>query len=483
MVTSSSVSVKKNFGYNLLLTFCKYLFPLITYPYVSRVLGVDSIGVCNFVDGIINFFVLLSALGVGSYGVREIAKCRNDETRRNEIFSNLFFFNFVGTGCSIVLLIVGTQYVPAMYPYKDYVWIGVVKLFFNMFLIEWFFQGLQKFRYITIRSILVRLLYVVGVFVFVHDKNDAIVYYALTAITIVLNAVCNWMYARQFGTFSWKRINLKLYIIPVLTFGYYRMLTYMYTSFNTVFLGFCSGDREVGYFSTATKLYGIIMGVFSAFTTVMIPRVSELIGAGEMTKVQSIADKTFSALSKVAFPVIIVSFIYAKDIVRLIAGAGYEGAETPFRIVIFLMIIVGMEQIVISQFLMASSSNKSIFLISSVGAVVGLVSNILLTPKFGAVGTSIAWGFSEFSVLCVGVVALKKKMHIVVRWKEFLANLAWSLAYIPLPLTLLILYPSLGYVSKVLVLFAEFGIFVMINFICNKNELLLNFIKKMKKRG
>jgi len=475
-------SVKKNFGYNLLLTFCKYLFPLITYPYVSRVLGVDSIGVCNFVDGIIDFFVLLSALGVGSYGVREIAKCKNDESQKNKVFSNLVFFNFVGTSFSIVLLIVGTFCVPAMYPYKDYLWIGVVKLFFNMFLIEWFFQGLQKFRYITIRSILVRLFYVVCVFVFVHDKSDAIVYYALTAVTIVLNAVCNWMYARQFGSFSWKMINLKLYIIPVLTFGYYRILTYMYTSFNTVFLGFCSGDREVGYFSTATKLYGIIMGVFSAFTTVMIPRVSELIGAREMTKVQSIADKTFSALSKVAFPIIIVSVAYAKDIIRLIAGAGYEGAETPFRIVIFLMIIVGMEQIVISQFLMASSSNKSIFLISSVGASVGLFSNILLTPKFGAIGTSVAWGISEFSVLCVGVVALEKNMHIFVRWKELLLNLIWSLAYIPLPLALFVLYPSLGYMSKGLVLLAEFGIFVLINFVFYKNELLLSYIRKMKKR-
>ena len=135
MVEKTTKSLKKNFGYNLVLTLCKYLFPLMTYPYVSRVLGVDKIGLCNFVDSIINYFVLFSTLGITSYGVREIAKCRNDLVRKNKVFSNLLAINFIGTILAIVVLVACTLCVPALLVYQKYLWVGIGKLFFEMSLV------------------------------------------------------------------------------------------------------------------------------------------------------------------------------------------------------------------------------------------------------------------------------------------------------------------------------------------------------------
>ena len=121
-------SVKKNFGYNLLLTFCGYLIPLITYPYISRVLGVQNIGICNFVDSVINYFVLFSMLGIGSFGVREIARVRQNEERRNFVFSNLITINILTTILAVVVLLVCTFFVPKFAAYKPFLFIGVYSL-------------------------------------------------------------------------------------------------------------------------------------------------------------------------------------------------------------------------------------------------------------------------------------------------------------------------------------------------------------------
>ena len=405
-------NLKKNFGFNLLLTLCNYIFPLITYPYVSRVLGVENIGVCNFIDSIVNYFVLFSMLGVSSYGVREIARCKNDKIKRDEVFSNLFILNSFMTIVSSVVLILCTLFISQLSPYKDFLGIGLIKIIFNLFLIEWFFQGIQNFKYITIRSVIVRCIYVVSVFIFVRTSVDSVIYYLLTCLTIVINAICNWCYSRNFTKFRVRNINLYCYIKPVIIYGYYRILTSMYTTCNTIFLGFSCGDIEVGYFSTATKLYGIIMGVFTALTTVMIPHISQLLLEGNKEKVQRIFNITLTLLVYVSIPMIFLCELFAPWIIYLIAGPGYEGAILPFRIVICLLLIIGMEQIIIQQFLMASNSNKSIFLVSTYGAVSGVTLNFFITPRLGALGSSIAWSCSEIVVLLAGLILVKKHMGL-----------------------------------------------------------------------
>lgn len=247
------MGVKKNFGYNLILTFCNYLFPLITYPYISRVLGVELIGTCSFVDSIVNYFILFSTLGVGSYGVREISRCGDDRERRNAVFSSLVTLNALFSILAVAVLVICTFTLPQLAEYKEFLGIGIIKLIFNLFLIEWFFQGIEQFKYITIRSVIIRAIYVMAILLFVKSKEDVYLYYGMTSAIVVINSIINWNYSRKFRSFSLKSVDLRLFIAPVITFGYYRLLTSMYTTFNTTFLGFSSGDVEVGYFSTATN--------------------------------------------------------------------------------------------------------------------------------------------------------------------------------------------------------------------------------------
>lgn len=465
------MSIRKNFGYNLILTLCNYLFPLITYPYVSRVLGADKIGVCGIVDGIVNYFVIFSMLGIGSYGVREIARCGSDLKRRSSVFTNLFIVNVLLTIISVAILVVATLYFDRLQPYKPFLFIGVLKIVFNLFLIEWFFQGIERFKYITLRSVAVNTVYVVSVLLFVKNSNDVLLYYLLTTLVVVVNALCNWYCSRAFRQWNFKGLCITGCLLPIFTFGYYRVLTSMYTTFNVIFLGFVAGDTQAGYFTTATKLYTILMAVFTAFTTVMIPRVSAMLHAGEHNKLQRMANDTFDLLFLLSLPLIIFVLFFSPQIISLLAGSGYEGAILPFRIVILLLIVIGMEQIVVQQFLMASPSNRPIMIVSTLGAFTGIAVNLWLTPRYGAVGSALAWSFSEVAVLVAGLFMMKRYVSVDIEFSRIMNSLLYSLPYVLIDGIIYYMTPS--DIAMWVAVPLNVVLFILINVYIKRNEQLM----------
>lgn len=247
-------NVKKNFFYSSILTTANYIFPFITYPYVSRVLGVDKIGACNFADSIIHYFILISMLGISSIGIREIAKSKRDYNELCRTFNNLFWLNGACTLLAILILLISIYSIPQLYEHKNLMFIGVLKLISNFLLIEWLFKGLEDFKYITQRTLIVKCAYVVCVFCFVKKQADYPIYYLLLTLMVSLNALCNCMYARKYVRIEIPKSIFK-YIKPLVIMGVYAILTNMYTTFTTAFLGFKSGETHVGYFSTATKIF------------------------------------------------------------------------------------------------------------------------------------------------------------------------------------------------------------------------------------
>lgn len=468
------MGIRQNFGYNLILAICNYLCPIIVFPYVSHVLGVRNVGICGFVDSIIEYFIIFSMLGISGYGVREIARCRDNITQRNAVFTNLFIINILLTVVAVAVLLIATSLLPQLEPYRPFLLLGIVKIVFNLFLIEWFFQGLEQFKYITMRSVLVRVIYVIAVLLFVRDSGDIFVYYLLTTLVVAFNAVVNWNYSRRFRSWNFNELKLLFYLLPILSFGYNKLLTSMYTTFNTLFLRYETNDVEVGYFTTAMKLYYTLMAIFSAFTITMIPKVSTMFAAGEKEKLQHISNNTFMMLFTFTLPVIYFSLFFAPEIIHLVAGAGYDGAVAPFRIVVLLLLIIGMEQVVIQQFLMASTYHRSIVVVSTVGAIVGICLNIFVTPLFGAVGASIAWLVAEIAVLVVGVVLVRKYMGLVMLSVKQLPCLLWTIPYILLDAFIFLLLPTntgmyIAVVSNILLFFA-------INMWLNRNNLVMDTI-------
>lgn len=393
------VSLKKNVAYSTILTCAGYIFPLITYPYVSRVLGVTNIGTCNFVDSIINYFSIISMMGIGTIGIREVSACGDNIDKRSKAFSSLFWLNGITTFIAALALLIAIFAVPQLSEYKWLMLIGFVKLITNFLSIEWFFRGIENFKYITDRSLFVKCIYVIAVFIFIHSKDDIIAYYLLSSVFITsINAFLNFNYARKFVHLSWHGTVFKPYLKSFLILGLYFILTSMYTTFNTAFLGFECGPKEVGYYATATKLFAIILSFYSAFTTVMMPRMSSLLSEGRVQEFKDKLNASEDVLLAFTIPLAMIGFIYAPEIIRIISGKGYEEAIIPMRIIMPLIFIIGYEQVLVIQTLMPLKKDKAIFINSVIGAIVGVSLNIILVPLYKSMGSSIVWLFSEISV-------------------------------------------------------------------------------------
>lgn len=416
-------SIKKNFLYSSILTSANYIFPLLTYPYVSRVLGVTNIGICNFVDSIIHYFILISMMGIGVVGIREIAKDKYNRKELDSTFSALFWINTITTSIAFLILIAATLCIDQLRERWQMMAIGGLKLLMNYMLIEWLYKGLEEFKFITIRTLIIKAMYVTAVFVFVRCSADYPVYYLLSVLMIVLNSVVNIVYARHFVSLQVRHVNISRFIKPFCILGVYSLLTAMYTSFNVAYLGFVAGDTEVGYYTTATKLYSIFIALFTAFTGVMLPRMSSLIAENKIEEYKAKLAKAYNVLFAFSTPLIIFTIIYAPSIIYIIAGAGYEGAIIPMRIVMPLILIIGYEQILIVQGLMPLKKDNAIFRNSIIGAVIGLVLNLILVSSLKSVGSSIVWLVSEIVVLSSAQYYVWKYLEIQFPWKILLCNI------------------------------------------------------------
>lgn len=396
---SSSTTIKKNFAYSSILTITGYIFPFITFPYVSRILGPEGIGEYNFANSVISYFSIFAMMGINTIGIREIARVKDNKSELSRVFNSLLLLNFIATVISILFLLLFIPIISSFDAHKDYLYIGVSNILCGSLIIEWFYKGIEDFKYITIRSLVIRCVYVISIFLFIKDSDDSLLYFLLTTLMTVINAVVNLLHARRHVFFSLKGIDFKPFLKSFFILGIYQILTSMYISFNVIYLGSVANDTAVGYYSVSVKLYTLLMSVFTAFTGVMLPRMSSILSQGSMDEFKELTTKSFDCLLLFSLPCIAIAEIYAPEIIRIVGGVGYEGSITPFRIIMPLMFIVGYEQIIIVQILTPLKKDVSILINSLCGASVSLLLNILLVSNLQSVGSSIVWFASELAVL------------------------------------------------------------------------------------
>ena len=404
-------SIKKNFAYKSVLTLSTYVMSFITFPYVSRVLGVERIGLVNFVDNTVNYFLLFATLGVNLLGVREIAGAKNDMDRQSKIFSNILGINLLFTILILAVYIVAIFLIPRFQQLSELFFIGTAKILFTTFLVEWFFTGIENFKYITIRSLLVKLLYVLAVFIFIKTSDDYKLYFILTVGVVVVNATINMLYVRKFVSISFADLFMVRYIKQNMVLGIYTIMTSMYITFNVMFLGLVSNDTEVGYYTTAFKLYSVVLGFFTAFTNVMLPRMSFLLANGEKDRFNELISKSFSVMSTFIVPLILCSIIMAPQIIYVLSGPGYEGAILPMRIIMPAALFVGIAQVLAVQGIMPLRRDKVLLLASFVGAIVSLIINICVVSQLRSVGSAIVLLSAE-TVVTATYIIYALKVHI-----------------------------------------------------------------------
>lgn len=476
------MSIKKNFIFNVSLTLSTYVANLIIFPYVSRVLGVENIGAIGFVSNVIQYFVLFSTLGISVIGIREIAACDDNREKRSVVFSSLVLLLLIFSATITIIYGIIIFTVPQLIRHKELFFIGTAQLIFSTFLIEWFYQGIEQFKYISLRNIFLKILYVIAVFVFVKSKSDYMIYFGLTVCVVVLNALINLSYSRKYISFSFRHVQIRKYYRQVFSLGVYRILTSMYTTFNVIYLGIVCNDIEVGYYYTSTKIFYILMGVLGAFTQVMLPRMSILIADEKISEFKLMIQKSFNFVFSLTFPVVVFTVIFASQIIYLLSGKGYEGAIVPMQIIMPMIFFTGVAQILVVQVLLPLKKDNIILIASIIGAIVGIASNLLFVKQNGAVGSAIVLLISEiFADLFCFIYIVNNKV-VAFPYKGLWFNFLNSLPYIVICFFTLMIVKS----TFLIVLIAGFICFIYYIFsqlFIMKNDFIVKLVKsnfKMK---
>lgn len=473
-------SLKSNVFYNALHTASNYVFPLLVYPYVTRVLGPTNLGQCGFYSSIMHYFILLAMMGIGTIGVREMAMARKsgDKKQVSRIFSSVLVLNVLSTLISIAILIVVAFVVPQFRGDIAFMGVVAIQVFFNSFLVEWLYKGLEDFKYITIRTVIVKTLFVISVFVFVRHRDDQLLYFSLGTCMVVMNALINIVHSRKYVKFSFRGINFKPFLGSFFILGLYAFLTSMYKSFNVMFLGFVSDNTQVGYYSAATKLYTALIAFYTSFTSVMLARLSSLREEKDRNKFNLLINKSLSLLLAISVPLVLFAEAFTPQIIRIIAGEGYASSVLPMRIITPLMWVIGFEQITVIQILMPLKQDKAILLNSTWGAVCAVILNILLTPKLQSVGTAITWFGSEIVVLVSSLYFAQKLVDIKFPFKELAKHI---LLYLPSFILCIYLAGSdFNIWLKIIVGAIAFIVsFVVSEFMILKNETILSLTQSI----
>lgn len=426
------MTIRSNFIYNVILTLSTYIANFILFPYVSRVLGVEQFGVIGFARQTVDFFILFAMLGIGIVGVREIAVCGDDVKRRTQVFSSLVTLSIITT-LATSLIYVGTIFtVPKMHDNLPLMLVGLSRLIFNTLLFEWFFRGIERFRYISLCSISIKIVYVISTFLFVKTSEDYIIYFALTCGTVVANAFVNLVYIRKWVGFSFKNIHIAHFLKPILRTGSYAIITSMYTTFNVIYLGLVNTDTEVGYYFAATKIYMIILGLYTAFSNVMFPRISQLTMLHDSKSVKHNIDISFDILLMFACPIIIFCITMGPELILLLSGSKYMGAVLPMQIIISLLLVVGICQIIVMQIIIPRNEDDTLLKSSIIGACAGITCNILLVEKFGAIGSATGLVVSECSVFAFYAIYMHKSHIFDIPIRKILKQAIYAMPYIPL---------------------------------------------------
>lgn len=390
------MSIKRNFAYNTAITVSSYIASFITFPYVSRILGVDNLGVFSYVDNVINYYVLFIMMGVQMVGIREVASSGPSIQRRSEVVFSLITFLLLTTTIVGIVYTICIFNIPQLSEYKELFKIGYVKLLFTPLMMEWVFSGMQNFKFISTRTVLIKILYVLCVFLFVRQKEDLNLYYLLTCSMSLTSFIINAFAIRKFISFNSVRIQIRPYVKPILKLGFFSLIVSLYTSFNYIYLRNVSNETELGLYYTAIKLYSVILALFIAFNNVMLPKVSELLNEKNNMLIYQYIQKSFIALFTLCFPIIIYTILLAPFIISLIAGEGYEDAILPMRIVMPLLLFAGLNQINGVQVLTPMKKDNVLLFTSILSALTGVICNIIFTKVYGAIGCAMVVFVSEF---------------------------------------------------------------------------------------
>ena len=475
-------SVKVNYILNLINTGTQMLFPLITFPYVCRVIEADGIGQINFFQSIISYISLFTCLGIPMYAIREIARDRSDVVQMNRTAMEILLLHSMLTlvGYAIVAILCLT--VPQIQVNIPLFLILSLTIFFTAIGCEWFYQGIEDFKYITIRGLIIKTVSVVLLFIFVKSKTDLLYYGCYTVFGVLGGNIFNFFRLRKYihrENIIFSELHVKRHVKPVLKVFSFSVVTSIYLQLNTVLLGFLKNALAVGYFAAATKVMQMLLTMSACLGSVMMPRASHLIAENKEDEFNRLIQKSYDFTLAIALPMTIGLIFCAPSLITALCGVKFEHSILPSQIIAPIILMVAISNVFGIQVLFPKGKINIVTLCCGIGAVADLILNLCLIPIFSYIGTSIAYLGAEVATT-VSMYFIGRKYIPIIYFKK--SHLTYALGCIVMALALygisLLQLPTL----TILLLQGCCGVLAYFIILCIcKDEMLVQILSKIKR--
>lgn len=394
---------------NAILTMSSFIFPLITFPYVSRILLPEGTGKVSFATSLISYFTMFAQLGIPTYGIRACAKVRDNKEELTRTAQELVIINLVMSIVSYAALAIALIFVPRLRAERTLYAIMSLTIIFNVIGMEWLYKALEQYAYITIRSIVFKFVALVAMFAFVHQKADYVVYGAITLIAASGSSVFNLINAHKFiGMRPVGKYHFKRHFKPIAVFFAMSCATTIYTHLDTVMLGFMKTDADVGYYNAAVKIKTILVSIVTSLGVVLLPRASYYIEHKMVDEFYRIAHKTINFVFLITLPMMLYFIIFAKEGIFFLSGDAYENAVLPMQVIMPTLLLIGLTNVMGIQMLVPLGKEKIVLYSEIAGAVVDLIVNFALIPRCASVGAAIGTVAAEIVVWIVQFGTLKQ---------------------------------------------------------------------------
>ncbi|MBP5696320.1 MAG: flippase [Treponema sp.] len=413
-------SLKKNAILNAIKTIMGIVYPIITFPYASRILLPDGIGKVNFANSIVSCFAIIASLGVGNYATREAAKIRDNIPELRKLIKEILIINISSTIIAYILFFSSIFFIPKLQNYQVLLLISSLTIIFNTIGIGWFYTAIEEYAYITFRSIIFQVINIIFLFVFVKTKNDIYLYAFMNVIASVGSNICNFVHLKHFVSLKEKTsIEIKKHLKPIAILFGMSVAIKVYTILDSSMLGFLTNDTQVGYYSAATKINKMVLMVVTAIGGVLFPRLSYYSNKEDKTEFLNLLIKGFSITLCLAIPCTLGLHFLSKPITLLFSGENYLDSIPVMEIMNPIIIIISISNFIGIQYFLPLKKEKITLYSVIIGAVTNFSLNLILIPKYQALGAGIATVCAES---CVTLFQLYKAKNEI-DYKKFLLNI------------------------------------------------------------
>lgn len=402
-------SISKNYFLNIIILLTGILFPVITFPYISRVLMPEYIGKVTFAQSITYYFITLSLLGIPIYGTRELAKNKNDLVQFKKIFTELFLVGIIGSIISYIFLIIILRFNNKLYDLKDLIYLFGIQVIFSFLNLDYIFIVLENHKRRMFRSLVLRIISIILMFILIKTYKDYKIYVYILVVPEILMRILDFISIKKYISIK-NKLNIRRHMKSLCILFISSLSVTLYVSLDSTMLGFLLGDKAVGLYTSASKMTRILIPIIISLDTVIGPQLINHIKERDVNKIYNKIDIFLDFNFIVGLQFVFLLFLISKDMILLFSGEKFMEAASVMKIMLPIIIFIPIGSFMSGKILISHNLEKLSLKFNMIGMLANGILNLILIPYLGILGAAFATVFTE-GIICILKTLRVKKLY------------------------------------------------------------------------